>query len=165
MEPGELFICRNAGNIVPPHGGMTGGMTASIEYAVAALNVPHIIICGHSHCGAMRGVMDPATTRGLPHITSWLTYSQAALHVVDATHGHLDDEVRMRALIEQNVLVQLRHLETHPHVAARLATGKIQLHAWVYDIETGQVLAYDEAARRFEPLIAEPADERLVHAG
>ncbi len=163
MGPGELFICRNAGNIVPPHGGMTGGMTASIEYAVAALEVPHIIVCGHSHCGAMRGVMEPASTEGLPHITSWLNYSQAALHVVDATHKDLDDEARMRALIEQNVLAQIRHLETHPHVAARLASGRIQLHAWVYDIETGEVMAYDEEAHRFEPLLAKSVDEPLMH--
>jgi carbonic anhydrase len=160
-EPGELFICRNAGNIVPPHGGMTGGMTASIEYAVAALNIPHIIVCGHSHCGAMKGVMYPETTKGLPHITDWLTYSQAALHVVDATSPGLDEDERMQALIEQNVLAQIRHLETHPHVAARLASGKIQLHAWVYEIESGQVLAYDEQRRRFAPLFAESEVEEL----
>ena len=158
-EPGELFICRNAGNIIPPHGGMTGAMTASIEYAVAALNVPHIIVCGHSHCGAMKGVMYPETTKGLPHITDWLRYCQAALHVVDATSPGLDEETRMQALIEQNVLVQIRHLETHPHVAARLASGKIQLHAWVYEIESGQVIAYDAQARRFLPLIGEPVAE------
>ena len=160
-EPGELFICRNAGNIVPPHGGMTGGMTASIEYAVAALHVPHIIVCGHSHCGAMKGVMYPETTKGLPHITDWLKYSQAALHVVDATSPGLDEDERMQALIEQNVLAQIRHLETHPHVAAQLASGKIQLHAWIYEIESGQVLAYDQQSRRFAPLLAESAIEEV----
>jgi carbonic anhydrase len=161
--PGELFICRNAGNIIPPHGGMTGGMTASIEYAVAALDVPDIIVCGHTHCGAMKGVMYPETTKGLPHITSWLTYCQAALQVVDATSPDLDEETRMRALIEQNVLVQVQHLKTHPHVAARLATGKIQLHAWVYDIEFGVVMAYDETQRRFVKLLPKPAADTLIH--
>jgi carbonic anhydrase len=134
-------------------------MTASIEYAVAALNVPHIVICGHSHCGAMSGVMHPETTKGLPHITNWLNYSQAALHVVDATSSGLDEEQRMRALIEQNVLVQIQHLRTHPHVAARLASGQIQLHAWVYEIESGQVLAHDAATGAFAPLVA-PAGSR-----
>jgi carbonic anhydrase len=161
--PGELFICRNAGNIIPPHGGMTGGMTASIEYAVAALDVPDIIVCGHTHCGAMKGVMYPETTKGLPHITSWLTYCQAALQVVDATSPDLDEETRMRALIEQNVLVQVQHLKTHPHVAGRLATGKIQLHAWVYDIEFGVVMAYDETQRRFVKLLPKPAADTLIH--
>jgi len=163
-DPGEIFICRNAGNIVPPHGGATGGMTASIEYAVAALNVPHIIVCGHSHCGAMNGVMHPETTQGLPHITAWLTYSNAALQVVDATSSDLDGETRMRALIEQNVLVQIQHLKTHPHVAARLASGRIQLHAWVYEIETGRIMAYDETERRFIPLMPTPAEDLLREA-
>ncbi|MEZ5365507.1 MAG: carbonic anhydrase [Bryobacterales bacterium] len=163
-EPGELFICRNAGNIVPPHGGMTGGMTASIEYAVAALNVPHIIICGHSHCGAMAGVMHPETTEGLPHITQWLTYAQAALQVVDAVSPNLDEEQRMRALIEQNVLAQMQHLKTHPHVAARLASKKIQLHAWVYEIETGNVLAHDEAENVFKALQPEPVMQQTYRA-
>ncbi|MCB9383269.1 MAG: carbonic anhydrase [Bryobacterales bacterium] len=156
-EPGELFICRNAGNIVPPHGGMAGGMTASIEYAAAALEVPDIIICGHSHCGAMRGVMYPETTKGLPHITSWLTYAQAALHVVDATSPNLSEEARMEALIQQNVLVQRRHVETHPHVAARLASNSIRVHAWVYDIESGTVASYDDKTRRFENLTPDAA--------
>jgi carbonic anhydrase len=161
-DPGELFICRNAGNIVPPHGGMIGGMTAAIEYAVAALHVPHIIVCGHSHCGAMQGVLHPETTHGLPHITSWLTHSQAALQVVDAKKEYKNEEERMRLLIEENVLAQIRHLETHPHVAARLAAGKIQLHAWVYEFETGQVMEYDEQERRFAPL--QPVEEALVTA-
>jgi carbonic anhydrase len=161
-QPGELFICRNAGNIVPPHGGMTGAMTASIEYAVAAVNVRNIIVCGHSHCGAMKGVMYPETTKGLRYITSWLEYSQAALDVVDAKKEYEDEEGRMRALIEQNVLVQIQHLKTHPVVAARLAAGKIQLHAWVYEFETGQMLAFDERSGRFAPL--QPADASLVNA-
>lgn len=78
-EPGELFVCRNAGNIVPPHSGVTGGVTASVEYAVAVLNVPHVIVCDHTHCGAMHGVMYPKSTKNLPHVTAWLNHSRAAL--------------------------------------------------------------------------------------
>src|SRR5690606_37796353 len=114
----------------------------AVEYAVAALEVPDVIICGHSHCGAMKGVLYPETTQGMPHITSWLTHCQAALQVVDAKKAYKDEEERMRLLIEENVLAQLRHLQTHPCVAARLAAGKIQVHAWVYEFETGQVLEY-----------------------
>ena len=163
-EPGELFICRNAGNIVPPHGGVDEGMTASIEYAVAALNVPHIIICGHSHCGAMKGVMEPESTKGLPHVTNWLNYSQAALQVVGETSKELSPDERIRALIEQNVLVQIQNLRTHPHVAARLASKRIQLHAWVYEIESGRVVAYDEKEGQFAPLSPEPAQDQTFTA-
>jgi len=158
-EPGELFICRNAGNIVPPHGGINEGMTASIEYALAVLEVPHVIICGHSNCGAMKGVLHPESLKTLPHVSAWLTYSQAALEVVDTISPDLDEEQRTNALIEQNVLIQIQNLRTHPQVAAKLAAKKVQLHAWVYDIETGQVVAYDEHEGRFAPLSSEPAPE------
>ena len=162
-EPGELFICRNAGNIVPPHGGVNEGMTASIEYAVAVLAVPHIIICGHSNCGAMKGVLHPESLTTLPHVSSWLTYSQAALEVVDAIDPSLDEEKRMHSLIEQNVLIQIQNLRTHPQVAAKLAAKQLQLHAWVYDIESGAVTAYDEREGRFAPLSPEPAPTDVVH--
>lgn len=147
-DPGELFICRNAGNIVPPHTTHTGGMTASIEFAVAALNVPHIVICGHTECGAMKGAMNPADLDNLPHVREWLGYSKAAVSVVNQLAPEGDEE-RMKLLLEQNVILQLRHLATHPSVAARLAKGDLQLHGWVYDIKTGDVNAYDEAQKRF----------------
>ena len=158
-DPGDLFICRNAGNIVPPHSSMTGGMTASIEYAVAALNVPHLIVCGHSHCGAMAALMHPESTAGLPHTNNWLSYAQAAVQVVEALYPQASEEDRLQALIEHNVLVQLQNLRTHPHVAARLATSRIQLHGWIYMIESGEVLAFDEASRQFRPLLESPLPE------
>jgi carbonic anhydrase len=148
-DPGELFICRNAGNIVPPHTTHTGGMTASIEFAVAALNVPHIVICGHTECGAMKGAMDIGSLEKLPHVKEWLDYSRAAVAVVDQLSPE-GEEQRMQMLLEQNVILQLQHLKTHPSVAARLAKGDLKLHGWVYDIKTGDVKAYDEAQNRFE---------------
>ena len=75
-DPGELFICRNAGNIVPPHSNQTGGMTASIEFAVAALGVSHIVVCGHTDCGAMKGAIKPEGLDALPHVKEWLSPSQ-----------------------------------------------------------------------------------------
>jgi carbonic anhydrase len=164
-DPGELFICRNAGNIVPPHMTHTGGMTASIEFAVAALNVPHIVICGHTECGAMKGAMNPDGLDGLPHVKEWLGYSTAAVAIVNelAPDG---DEQRMQLLIEQNVMLQLQHLRTHPSVAARLAKGDLQLHGWVYDIKTGDVRAYDEVQKRFETVDVHYAKEvaALAHS-
>ena len=149
-EPGELFICRNAGNIVPPHTEHTGGMTASIEYAVAVLKVPHIVVCGHTECGAMKGAMHPEGLETLPHVKKWLAYSKAAVDVVDGIAPEdATPEERMKLLIEQNVLLQLQHLRTHPSVAAALAKGTTELHGWVYDIRSGEVEAWDEAEGKF----------------
>ena len=151
-EPGELFICRNAGNIVPPHTHHTGGMTASIEFAIAVLQVPHIVVCGHTQCGAMNGALNPESVNGLDHVKEWLGYSKAALHIVHALGADLDDDARMRMLIEQNVVLQLAHLRTHPSVATRLARRDLVLHGWVYDIRTGRVDAYDPLTEAFVPV-------------
>lgn len=151
-EPGELFICRNAGNIVPPHTNYTGGTTATIEYAVAALKVKHIIICGHSDCGALTGVLHPERVASLPNVTQWLSYVKAAHQIVEEKAPGLNDEDKLNMLIEENVLLQLQHLKTHPHVAARYATNKVQLHAWTYDIGKGNVKAYDEQKGCFVPV-------------
>lgn len=157
-DPGELFICRNAGNIVPPHMTHTGGMTASIEFAVAALQVPHIVICGHTECGAMKGAMNPDSLDSLPHVREWLGYSKAAVAIVDAMPFE-GEEQRMQLLLEQNVMLQLQHLKTHPSVAARLAKGDLRLHGWVYDIRTGDVKAYNEEQGRFESVDVHYAKE------
>ncbi|MFK7886374.1 MAG: carbonic anhydrase [Gammaproteobacteria bacterium] len=148
-EPGELFICRNAGNIVPPHTNHTGGMTASIEFATAALQVPHIVVCGHTECGAMKGAMNPEGLDALPHVKEWLSYSKAAVDIVGKLGEGKSDEERMQLLLQHNVILQLTHLKTHPAVAARLATGDLELHGWVYDIKTGDVHAYDEDKNAF----------------
>lgn len=155
-DPGELFICRNAGNIVPPHTNQTGGMTASIEFASAVLEVPHIIVCGHTECGAMKSAMqlhdDSNSLDTLPHVREWLGYSRAAVDIVDALGNGKSAKDRMRMLLEQNVVLQLQHLRTHPTVALRLAQGELELHGWVYDIATGMVDVYDEAQNRFVPI-------------
>lgn len=145
-DPGDLFICRNAGNIVPPHSNQTGGMTASIEFAVAALKVPHIVVCGHTDCGAMKGAMNPDSLGGLPHVREWLGHARAAVAIVDAVGGDtLSDHDRMLMLLKENVILQLLHLRTHPSVAVRLAKGDLKLHGWVYDIADGEVYALDTA--------------------
>ncbi|WP_137167732.1 carbonic anhydrase [Salinimonas lutimaris] len=148
-EPGELFICRNAGNIVPPHSNNTGGMTASIEFAVAALGVSHIVVCGHSDCGAMKGALAPEKLDSLPHVKEWLGHCRCAAEVLKEKHGELSAD-NLDELTRENVLQQLQHLKTHPAVAAKIATGQVTLHGWMYDIETGDVLAYNEASKQFE---------------
>lgn len=151
-DPGELFICRNAGNIVPPHTNQTGGMTASIEFAIGALRIPNIVVCGHTDCGAMKGAMNRAALTNLPHVREWLGYAQGAVDITEALGGHLEPAAKMRMLLEQNVILQLQHLKTHPTVAVALAQKALVLHGWVYDITTGEVEAWDEAAGAWVPV-------------
>ena len=150
-EPGELFVCRNAGNIVPPHAKISGGTVASIEYAVAVLGVKHIVVCGHTDCGAMKGALNPKGLDALPHVQNWLEHSRGAVEVVEAKRGKATaDELLM--VIEENVLLQLQHLRTHPAVASALAAGEVELHGWVYHIGNGMVTCHDESADAFVDL-------------
>jgi carbonic anhydrase len=151
-DPGELFVCRNAGNIVPPHSNQTGAMTASLEFAMAVLKVPHIVICGHTECGAMKGAMNPDSLTALPHVREWLSYSQAAVQIADELGAGMSEAERVRIVTEQNVVLQLQHLRTHPTVAVRLAKKELTLHGWVYDIKTGEVSAYDAQSESFVPV-------------
>ncbi len=151
-DPGELFVCRNAGNIVPPHTNQTGAMTASLEFAMAVLKVPHIVICGHTECGAMKGAMNPDSLTALPHVREWLSYSQAAVQIADELGAGMSEAERVRIVTEQNVVLQLQHLRTHPTVAVRLAKKELTLHGWVYDIKTGEVSAYDAQSESFVPV-------------
>lgn len=152
-NPGDLFICRNAGNIIPPHSNETGGMTASIEYAVAVLKVRHIIVCGHTDCGAIKGALDIPALKGLPHVKEWLGHCRSAMEIVRERHdiptdACLDSEYLNEA-IEENVLQQVQHLRTHPVVAAKLATHKIQVHGWVYNIKTGGIRCCGQNSSNF----------------
>ena len=153
-DPGELFVCRNIGNIVPAHGEMTGGVSAIVEYACVALGVSHVVVCGHSDCGAMKALLDPAEPglKRVPAVASWLRNAAAARSVVEVSQPALQDSAKVQALVEQNVRTQLQNLRTHPAVAARLAAGDISLHGWLYDIEGGTVSTLDEAGGAAMPL-------------
>ncbi len=141
--PGELFVCRNAGNIVPPFSQANGGVSSTVEYAVAALGVRDIIVCGHSDCGAMKGLFNKPALEAMPNVAAWLRHSQAALGVVSNAYPDLDDNARVRAVAMENVVAQINHLRTHPSVAASLAKGELTLHGWFFEIETQSVLALD----------------------
>jgi len=149
-DPGDLFICRNAGNIIPPHTQKTGGITASLEFAVAVLNVPHIVVCGHTDCGAMKAALSGEGLEELPHVKEWLGFSKAAVDVVNALDADMSESERLRMLLKKNVILQLQHLKTHPCVAVKLAKGELQLHGWVYDIKNGKIYAYDDVTDTFE---------------
>jgi carbonic anhydrase len=148
-EPGEIFVSRNIGNLVPAYGEMLGATSAVIEYAVEALNVGQIVICGHSDCGAMKGLLNPEKVESMPTVKSWLRNAEAALSVVRARKTPEHEQDLVNRLIEQNVLLQLNHLRTHPSVAGRLAEGTLEVSGWIYDIAHGAVLIYDEATRKF----------------
>ena len=156
--PGELFICRNAGNIVPPHSNNSGGMTASIEYAVSVLDIKHIVICGHTDCGAMKGALAPQAIKSLPHVSNWLSHCDAARAKLTARYHDLDEQ-HLSEMTEENVLLQLKHLETHPSVAAKIAVDSLELHGWVYDIATGEVTCYSEQQQKFLPITDCYADQ------
>ncbi len=163
-KPGDLFVCRNAGNIAPAYGEVIGGVSATIEYAVLALNVQHIIICGHSDCGAMKALLEPQKLEGMPSVIAWLRHAERARFVVRENYTHLQGAALLEALIEQNVIAQVENIKTHPAVAARLMKGALELHGWVYDIETGSVRAWDQRSGSFVALHAEPPGESQAAA-
>ena len=153
-EPGDLFTMRNAGNIVPPHGQSNGGgEAATIEFAISVLKIPDIIVCGHSQCGAMKALIGPESALAdMPATRSWLSHAEETRRIVCDKHSQVHGERRLSACVEENVLVQLENLRTHPVVAAGIARGALNLHGWVYEFHTGEVLAYDDNQSRFSPL-------------
>jgi carbonic anhydrase len=152
-DPGDLFVLRNAGNIVPPYTPNTAsGEAATIEYAIRGLGIRHIIVCGHTRCGAMKAVDEPQCTANMPRVRQWLDHAQASNEIVCTCYGHLTGEPRLKVLTQENVLVQLEHLRTHPAVAAALAAGELKLHAWIYKMETGDIFSYDPEIGQFAPL-------------
>jgi carbonic anhydrase len=153
--PGEIFVSRNIGNLVPSYGEVMGGVSAIIEYAVAALRVSHIVVCGHTDCGAMVGLLHPEKVAAFPTVKSWLRNGEAAVSIVRRRNTAVDEASALEELIEENVLQQLDHLRTHPSVAGSLAEGIVALSGWVYDIAHGEVHIYSEAERKFLPVTAE----------
>jgi len=162
-DPGELFVLRNAGNIVPPYGASCGGEAAAIEIAVRALGVKDVVVCGHSHCGAMTALLDQRQLDDLPALRSWLVHAEETLGIIEDSYRHVTDPARrLTTTVEENVLVQLEHLRTHPTVAAAIECKALTLHGWVYQFETGQVFAYDPGREQFSPIEALASEDRDV---
>jgi carbonic anhydrase len=160
-DPGELFILRTAGNIVPPYGAVEGGEAATIEYAVAALHVQDIIICGHSHCGAMAALLEPEQVQSMPAVAALLRHAEATRRIIHENYTHIREaRARLMATVEENVLVQLENL---PCVAAALSRRSLRLHGWVYKLETGAVFAYSAEQQQFLSMAEQP--QELVAAG
>jgi carbonic anhydrase len=150
-SPGDIFVFRNIGNLVPAYGEMLGATSAVIEYAVLVLAIPHIVVCGHTDCGAMKGLLQREQTHKLPIVDRWLMSAEAALSVVEARNALASATEALNPLIEENVILQMNHLRTHPSVAGRIAQGALMISGWVYDIAGGEVRIYHEGERRFVP--------------
>ena len=159
--PGDVFITRNIGNMVPAYGQMLGGVSAVIEYAVSALKVRHIVVCGHSDCGAMKALLNPGSTEKMPTVRSWLTNGHAALSVATSKVSE-DDRQRLHTLTEENVLLQMVHLQTHPSVAGALAREELTISGWLYDIGSGEVYIAESGSREFMPVGKQSAPETTL---
>jgi len=161
-KPGQLFICRIIGNVVPPYPDAIGGVSATIEYAVGVLGVADVIVCGHTDCGVLKGVMNPEVLKPLSSVSAWLNYAQPARDAVAAAPTSQDGLEVLLALTERNVIEQLGNLRTHPSVAARLEQDDLRLHGWVYDLGEGTVTAYDPERETFAPVEAPPPKLRAA---
>jgi len=151
-QPGDLFVCRNAGNIVPPFATANGGVSSTVEYAVLALGVRDIIVCGHSDCGAMKALVHPESLDNMPNVAAWLRHSNAAQRVAAESYPEAEDHQRVRIVAMENIVAQIAHLRTHPSVASGVARGEISLHGWFVDIHAGAVLGLDGTTGRFVPM-------------
>lgn len=155
-RPGDLFVERNPGAMVPVHGEMTGGVSASIEYAIAILGVRHVVICGHSDCGAVRALLAPESLADVPTVARWASCGRDAVARARARHPGLEGAALFDAVVEENVRVQLENLQTHPSARRALEAGKLATHGWVYRIETGEVRALSAKTGRFDTWPPEP---------
>lgn len=153
---GEVFVTRNIGNMVPAYGEMLGGVSAVIEFAVTSLNVRHIVVCGHTHCGAMHALLEPESVADMPTVKSWIENAHAALVAAETlqerTTAITTDERMIDVLTEQNVLLQMQHLKTHPSVARAMAKGELTISGWIYCIGTGEVCVAEDGQRTFTPI-------------
>jgi carbonic anhydrase len=149
-QPGELFAVRNVGNIVPPYD-LHHGESSAIEYALNNFDIKDVIVCGHSNCGAMQGLLAPESALDkLPATKAWLQHAKLTREIVQTNYAGLTPQEMLEVAIQENVLVQLEHLREHPSVKSGLAARRFNLHGWVYDIESGDVLIYDPTLGKFQ---------------
>jgi carbonic anhydrase len=152
--PGDLFISRNAGNVIPVAGADVDGTTATIEYAVEVLHVKHAIVCGHSDCGALKAALNRPDPTKLPKASRWLKHVEGAFSHKQPLNPADGEHAELASIIRGNVIAQYLNLKAQPSVARALAAKKIEVHGWYYDILTGRIEQYDEQQRKFLPLLA-----------
>ncbi|MDJ0897754.1 MAG: carbonic anhydrase [Xenococcus sp. MO_188.B8] len=161
-DVGELFVIRNAGNIVPPFGAANGGEGGTIEYAITALGIEQVIICGHSHCGAMKGLLKLNKLQAdMPLVYDWLKHAESTRRLVLDNYPHQSGEELIETLVAENVLIQIENLKTYPMVRAKIHQGKLNIYGWIYEIETGEVLAYDAKTHTYLPPQSQLLEEEV----
>ena len=152
-EPGDIFISRSIGNVVPVSGNDVDGVTATIEYAVEVLKVKHIILCGHSDCGALKAALNRKSLEKLPKASRWLHHVEGAFTHRQPLRPEEGEHAELTSIIRGNIVAQLINLRAQPSVAKALAHNALEVHGWYYDILTGRIEQYDEQQRKFLPLL------------
>jgi carbonic anhydrase len=165
-DPGVLFSCRNAGNLIPPPTETGSGVPATIEYAVRVLKVPDIVVCGHSDCGAMKGILKNEDLQSLPVVRSWLEHAGPSARwltrmLKDTTS--MSFEETLQVVTEANVIVQMQNLRMHPSVDEALKRGALQVHGWMYDIGSGGIRRFDSHQGTFCSLVPESQPSAQVN--
>jgi carbonic anhydrase len=150
--PGDLFIARAIGNVVPVAGNDVDGLSATVEYAVDVLKVKHAIVCGHSDCGALKAALDRKKLESLPKARRWLSHVEGAFSHRQPLNPADGEHAELASVIRGNVVAQLHNLRAQPSVARAVVEGWLSVHGWYYDILTGRIECWDEQQRRFAPL-------------
>jgi carbonic anhydrase len=153
-EPGDMFVIRNVGNLIPPYEeGVSaphfGAEAAAIQFALANLPITDVIVCGHSECGAMGALAHGGVSDDVPALKCWLRHGEGGVHQLESgaeVGNHLE---RRNQLSQLNVLEQLEHLKTYPIIQQRLAAGQLRLHGWYFDIKEANVYEYEPSEKRF----------------
>ena len=157
--PGDFFIERNPGNIVPHYSEFVGGVSAGVEYAMLVLKVPLVIVCGHTDCGVMKGLLYPEQVQSLPAVRHWMRHASEARDRVLRDHGEAAEGEKLRLMTQYNVLAQMENLKSHPSVGSRVSSGEVEIRGWVYDIGDGSIWAADPASGRFAILAGTSRDQ------
>ena len=150
--PGDIFIERNPGNLVPQYGEFIGGVSAGVEYGMLVLKVPLVIICGHTDCGVMKSLLHPEQAHGLPGVQEWMRHASEARHRIMRDHHDAPEEEKLRLITEYNVLAQMENLKSHPSVHSRVISGEVEIRGWVYDIGDGSIWAADPDTGSFKKI-------------
>lgn len=149
-DPGDLFIIRNAGNIIPAFPAQ-GGEIATIEFAVCELKVEHIIICGHSHCGAIEAAFNLDVLMNQPHVRTWIGNNIVpTLDFVHQNYQELDQMTEANILLQEHVLKQIENIKTHSVVMQEITDRSVTLHAWIYAFEKGDIFSFNQQEGQFE---------------
>jgi carbonic anhydrase len=158
-KPGDLFVVKNIGNIVPPANvtGDTNSTAAAIEFAVENLRVSDIVVCGHSQCGAISAMLGESPVGdSTPHLRDWLKLAAPVLDTLAKNYAHLHNAGdRETAAAVENVLFGLENLHSYHCVQERLMDGTLRLHGWFFKIATAELFAFDPDSLQFQPLVAD----------